>query len=183
MRDVLLVTTGLVNERRVPDDCDTVELCEADWDEDPSIVPDDLRSCLPHVNSTQKQFLIHLSHLAVLGRQAHKFALSRNPLQIDHHQVETVLGLLRTWRQQLPGELTITSTTSWDSQGIWTLILAAWGSRLECHIHRMMWRSRMRTGDQACPISSGLRDSIFNLDAVIKRAVLHGLCKYMPLTV
>ncbi|EOA91545.1 uncharacterized protein SETTUDRAFT_18226 [Exserohilum turcica Et28A] len=76
VRDVLLVTTGLINERYIPDDCDTVELCEADWDEDTTIVPLEMRECLTPINITQKLFFIHLSRLARIGREAHKIAFS-----------------------------------------------------------------------------------------------------------
>lgn len=88
------MTTGLINERYIPDDCDTVELCEADWDEDTTIVPLEMRECLTPINITQKLFFIHLSRLARIGREAHKIAFSRKYAQIQHEQAESVLAAI-----------------------------------------------------------------------------------------
>lgn len=177
------MTTGLENGRRVSDDCDTNQLAEEDWFEDPSDVPEDLRSCLPAINVTQKQFFIHLSRLALVGREAHVTILSRPLSQIDHGEAEMVLQSITQWRRAVPFRLTPEAVTSWTSEGLWVLVLAAWCCRLECHIHRTLWRSLMESGTEVVPISRGLQDAVFSLDAVIKRAVFHGLCRHMPLSV
>lgn len=176
------MTTGLENGRRVSDDCDVVELTVEDWDEGTANVPEDLQTSLPAVNTTQKQFFIHLSRLALIGREAHLVILSRQLSKIDHSQADDVLSSMKSWRQALPFQLTSESVSSWTSEGIWVLVLAAWCCRMECHIYRTLWRSFMHSGMESLPASRGLQDSIFNLDAIIKRAVLHGLCRFMPLT-
>lgn len=88
---------------------------------------------------------------------------------------------LARWRSNLPGELSLENTIHWHASNVWSLFIRALGFRLECVIYRSI-RQRARKLD---PIKSDLAHakllgSMFELDSIFRRGMVHDVLKYCP---
>ncbi|EME82837.1 uncharacterized protein MYCFIDRAFT_80434 [Pseudocercospora fijiensis CIRAD86] len=179
-RDVLFSVSGLLNARCIDDsESDVAPLTNLDWPEDSSDYMDtELMSPLP---ITAKQFLIHNGELAQLGARVVRFTRSRNhPISVD--TAREFDAALIAFRQGLPPEFHVSSIATSSTQNLWVVLLGALSQRLECVFFRIALEHFQSIGDQdnARWCKQRLFSCIFELDAVIKRAVVYDLVKFAP---
>lgn len=85
------------------------------------------------------------------------------------------------WRESLPEELLITRIAEWTTGNVWIIFLLAMGFRLECLVYRTV-RHHMKGLDfEAVRWSSQrLMAGMFELDTLLRRAMVHDVIKYCP---
>jgi hypothetical protein len=87
-----------------------------------------------------------------------------------------------SWRKSLPDEFSITRISTWSSDNVWIVFLLAMSYRLECLFYRIA-REHFKLnydGETLNWCQQQLIESVFELDTLINRAIVHDVVKYMP---
>jgi hypothetical protein len=86
------------------------------------------------------------------------------------------------WRCSLPEDLLPSRVTVWSSDNVWILILLAMSYRLECVFYRTVREHSRGSDDQEAVTwyKQQLLSSIFELDTLLNRAVVHELVQFAP---
>jgi hypothetical protein len=100
---------------------------------------------------------------------------------INFAEARIVAEAIEAWRQALPVDLTITSVSHWSSANSWIIFLLAMGYRLECVLFRTMRQQADGRDDQVLEWStSRLLATMFELDTLLGRAMVHDVIQYCP---
>ncbi len=85
------------------------------------------------------------------------------------------------WRGSIPEELLIDRVTTWTSGNVWIIVLLAMSYRLECVFYRLVReRAKGVDADALAWSKQRLLASIFELDTLMKRAIVHDLVHLCP---
>lgn len=74
------------------------------------------------------------------------------------------------------------SVRDWKNEGIWVLVLMAWCYRLECIIYRSLRKAYTAEDSEREQVTDSLHRAIFELDAIVRRAVTHRIGQFLPMS-
>lgn len=125
----------------------------------------------------------HSVHILLIRFEGAKFLRLFKSSGI-HSSLSTVYELaeaISSWRSSLPEDLLIDRVTRWSSANVWIIVLLALSYRLECLLYRWVREQTRGLDEDAFAWSKQqLLSSIFELDTLMKRAIVHGLIKLCP---
>jgi len=84
------------------------------------------------------------------------------------------------WRASVPRELLIDQISELSAENVWIIFLLAMSFRLECLLYRNLRRRDRTNAESVSWADARLTLSIFELDTLLKRAVVHGVVQYCP---
>lgn len=117
-----------------------------------------------------------------LGMTANNCILSCSTSEIDKACAEGIIEAIYEWRLALPRVLRIESVRDWKNEGLWVLVLMCWCYRLECMVYRAL-RKLYSVGDGDYESTTeALHRAIFELDAIVRRAVTHCVGQLLPMS-
>lgn len=201
-RDIWFSVVGFENARRIPEDETKIALFTLeDWSPELPIAPHH-RDILPEITPLHKQFFTEVCQLGLLGmrifpaftvraepqvpadeRLAAKFLKLLGPSRPVPTLVEahSFLDSVIRWRVSFPEDLLLDRICHWDENNSWVLFLWSMGYRLECSFYRTFRQRTMGVhGESAAWANERLRRCIFELDTVLKRAIVHDVARYCP---
>lgn len=82
----------------------------------------------------------------------------------------------------LPRSIQLESVRDWKNEGVWILVLMAWCYRLECMIYRSASKNYPLGDIEHDRMADSLHRAIFELDAVVRRAVTHRVGQFLPMS-
>lgn len=117
----------------------------------------------------------------MLGAQYLRLART-SAAQIPLPAAHTFADSMSTWRHDLPNDLLVDRVKHWNSKNVWVIILQAMSYRLECIFYRTLREHLRKLGDEDSLrwCNQQLFNSIFELDILMNRAVVHDLVQYAP---
>lgn len=87
---------------------------------------------------------------------------------------------LSTWRGSLPDDLLLNRVVQWTSANVWILFLWAMSYRLEGSFYRMLRQQKRTSNDVNVWAARQFPCCIFELDTLLRRAVVHEVAQYCP---
>lgn len=82
----------------------------------------------------------------------------------------------------LPRSIQLESVRDWKNEGVWILVLMAWCYRLECMIYRSASKNYPLGDIEHDRMADSLHRAIFELDAVVRRAVTYRVGQFLPMS-
>ncbi|KAH8595050.1 fungal-specific transcription factor domain-containing protein [Bisporella sp. PMI_857] len=178
-RDVLFNLSGFENMRRINDE-ETDALLPSIDDFPEEIPAESGDEILSPMTALHRHFFVENCRLAKFGAQflrAFRYNDSVPPVS----QAQGFAESLSAWRRALPPELSIDRVSEWNESNIWIIFLLAMSFRLECVFFRILrQRTRAYNPELEKWARQGLQRAIFELDTLLRRAMVHDVVSFCP---
>ncbi|KAL2785969.1 fungal-specific transcription factor domain-containing protein [Aspergillus keveii] len=179
-RDVWFSVVGFENARRIHDDgTEMVLLKPEDWAEE-LLIPPHYKDIIPDITPLQQHFFTEICRLNLLGSHFLSLLGPNRPTP-TLPEAHAFTSSITTWRTSFPEDLLLDRVYHWDDSNARVLFLWSMGFRLECSFYRTL-RQRTKGIDEesAAWANERLRRCIFELDTVLKRAVVNDVALFCP---
>ncbi|PYH81921.1 hypothetical protein BO82DRAFT_432278 [Aspergillus uvarum CBS 121591] len=182
-RDIWFSVVGFANGRLIDDHGIQWRLPGAeDWACEQALSSQH-KDVIPQITPLHQHFLTENCRLALLGARFLNLLGPNRPTPAIA-EAQAFIHALTAWRTSFPEDLLLDRVTHWDETSAWVLFLGSMGYRLECSFYRTL-RQRARTLvnkslELATWASDRLRRCIFELDTVLKRAIVNDVARFCP---
>lgn len=193
-RDVLFRLSGFENLRCIRDmEVDVAPISKDDWAVEH--LTERAETVLGLTTELHKDFFTENIKLAQLSqlfpRLSFCFVLTLYPVarfldlfessSIPLAAAYSLADAIKLWRNSLPESLNISQISNWSSDNVWAIFLLAMAYRLECVLFRTIRRQYRGVDEEAVEWSrKRLLSSMFELDTLLRRAMVHDVIQYCP---
>ncbi|RFU76657.1 hypothetical protein TARUN_5597 [Trichoderma arundinaceum] len=177
IRDITLILGGVENMRMIhAEDNEVITLPT------PESLGDDIPSCyshlIPPLTQQQREYFVEYCRLSRIATRCYSILKSHPQDALGYIETE-----LRLWRASLPESLQITHRhPQVRSDSIWHMVLMMSSYRFESMLFRIL---KKESGGRDAEISRraglGVRVAIYELDAIIGRAMAYDMLQMLPM--